>query len=603
MTQLLVVLEEWTQLLEKGEAIDAIYLDFRKAFDAVPHQRLLCKLGSYGVKGDLYNWVKDFLASRKQRVVLNGTSSSWTPVRSGIPQGSVLGPVLFVVYINDLPEAVSSTVRIFADDSKLYQGVKDNEGRVNLQKDLEALRDWSASWQLPFNVGKCKVLHMGNNNNRQIYTLGDQVLEETTAEKDLGVTVDNHLKFHTHTAQAKNKGNQMLGLIKKSFANLDEQTLPILFKTMTCKRGGGIMAHEQTPTESETAEQFALRLTTTVSSGFVTLAVAMGMRTGLFAQLSRLDGPRTSVQIAQAANMKERYVREWLAILVTARIVKYDRQQRTYLLPPHRRAVLQPGGKSVAKVPEFMRLLAGVVGDVADCFRQDGPEGVPYSAYSEFPDWQADLRKGEHETNLVANFLPTIPGLEERLETGIRMHDAACGRGIPTLLLAQHFPNSTFVGTDIDRDSVQWAAAESDRRGLANATFQVQDLAKLPADWSDSFDYVLVWAAVHDQADPERALLEIFGRTVKPGGLFSMVDVRGHTELADNMDNPAAPMMYGASLLHCVPVSLYFGGRGLGCMWGQELAVSMLKEAGFANIRVLDVPKIHGKLHFLCNKP
>ncbi|CAH1277366.1 Hypp9585 [Branchiostoma lanceolatum] len=232
MTQLLVVLEEWTQLLEKGEAIDAIYLDFRKAFDAVPHQRLLCKLGSYGVKGDLYNWVKDFLASRKQRVVLNGTSSSWTPVRSGIPQGSVLGPVLFVVYINDLPEAVSSTVRIFADDSKLYQGVKDNKGRVNLQKDLEALRDWSASWQLPFNVGKCKVLHMGNNNNRQIYTLGDQVLEETTAEKDLGVTVDNHLKFHTHTAQAKNKGNQMLGLIKKSFANLDEQTLPILFKTM-----------------------------------------------------------------------------------------------------------------------------------------------------------------------------------------------------------------------------------------------------------------------------------------------------------------------------------------------------------------------------------
>ncbi|XP_078616951.1 S-adenosylmethionine-dependent methyltransferase Rv2258c-like [Branchiostoma floridae x Branchiostoma japonicum] len=361
------------------------------------------------------------------------------------------------------------------------------------------------------------------------------------------------------------------------------------------------MAQEKTSTE--TAEQFALRMTQTVSSGFVTLAVAMGMRTGLFTQLSRLDGPRTSVQIAQAAGMKERYVREWLAILVTARIVEYDRQQRTYFLPPHRRAVLQPGaGKHIAKVPEFMRLLAGVAADVADCFSLDGPQGVPYSAYPEFPEWQADLRREEHETNLVPNFLPTITGLEERLKTGIRVHDVACGRGIPTLILAQHFPNSSFVGTDIDRDSIQWAAAESNRRGLANATFQVQDLAKLPADWSDSFDYVLVWVAVHDLANPEGGLKEIF-RTVKPGGLVSVVDTRSHTELADNLDNPAAPMMYGASLLYCMPVSLHFGGKGLGCMWGQELAVSMLQEAGFANIRVMEVPNIKSKLHFLCNKP
>eukprot|EP00058_Branchiostoma_floridae_P028438 XP_002613929.1 hypothetical protein BRAFLDRAFT_98492 [Branchiostoma floridae] len=324
------------------------------------------------------------------------------------------------------------------------------------------------------------------------------------------------------------------------------------------------MAQEKT--SAETADQFALRMTQTVSSGFVTLAVAMGMRTGLFAQLSRLDGPRTSVQIAQAAGMKERYVREWLAVLVTARIVEYDRQQRTYFLPPHRRVVLQPGaGKHIAKAPELLRLLAGAAADVADCFSQDGPQG-------------------------------------QYKRTGIRVHDVACGRGIPTLILAQHFPNSSFVGTDIDRDSIQWAAAESNRRGLANATFQVQDLAKLPADWSDSFDYVLVWVAVHDLANPEGGLKEIF-RTVKPGGLVSVVDTRSHTELADNLDNPAAPMMYGASLLYCMPVSLHFGGKGLGCMWGQELAVSMLQEAGFANIRVMEVPNIKSKLHFLCNKP
>ncbi|XP_078604546.1 S-adenosylmethionine-dependent methyltransferase Rv2258c-like isoform X2 [Branchiostoma floridae x Branchiostoma japonicum] len=361
------------------------------------------------------------------------------------------------------------------------------------------------------------------------------------------------------------------------------------------------MADDQST--AETTEQFALRLTTTVSSGFVTLAVAMGVRTGLFVKLGEQDGPRTSAQIAEAAGMKERYVREWLAIMVTARIVEYDKEQRTYFLPPHRRAVLQPhAGKNVAHMPEFMRLLAGVATDVTDCFKLDGPEGVPYSAYHGLQAWLANMRKQEMENNLVDYFVPTIPGLKERLESGIRVHDAGCGRGIPTLILAQHFPNSTFVATDLDSEPVQWAAAESNRLGLVNTTFQVQDLVKLPADWSDSFDYVLAWDAIHDQADPEGVLREIY-RTLKPKGLFSMVDMRGHTELAENLDNPAAPMLYGASLLHCMPVSLYFGGRGLGNMWGQELAVSMLQEAQFTNILVLDVPNIHANLHFLCQKP
>ncbi|XP_066302630.1 S-adenosylmethionine-dependent methyltransferase Rv2258c-like [Branchiostoma lanceolatum] len=289
--------------------------------------------------------------------------------------------------------------------------------------------------------------------------------------------------------------------------------------------------------------------------------------------------------------------------MATARVVEYSKEQRTYYLPPHRRAVLHPhAGEKVVHMPEFMRLLAGLVTNVADCFRQEGPEGVPYSAYTGFQDWQLELRTWEFNTDLVANFVPTVTGLKERLESGIRVNDAACGRGIPTLFLAQHFPNSKFVGTDIDLESVQWAAKESKERGLVNATFQVQDLAKLPADWSDSFDYVLVWDAVHDLADPEGALREIF-RTVKPGGQFSMVDIRGHAELADNIDNLAATMMYGVSLLHCTPVSLCFGGRGLGVMWGQELAVSMLQEAKFTNIRVLDVPNIPGNLHFLCDKP
>eukprot|EP00058_Branchiostoma_floridae_P025417 XP_002610907.1 hypothetical protein BRAFLDRAFT_91503 [Branchiostoma floridae] len=319
------------------------------------------------------------------------------------------------------------------------------------------------------------------------------------------------------------------------------------------------MADGQTTTE--TAEEFALRMSTTVSSGYVTLAMSIGVRTGLFIHLSGLDGPRTAVQIAEATNLKERYVREWLAIMVTARIVDYDKEEKTCFLPPHRHNVLLPdaGRGSLGNMSEFMRQLAMVTGDVAECFKADGPK-----------------------------------------ELGIRVHEAACGRGIMTLILAQHFPNSTFIGTDICEESIQWAEEESKKRDLANVTFQVQDLAKMPVEWSDSFDYVIVWDVIHDLEFPDLALREA-RRMVKPGGRFSMVDVKGHAELADNMDNPAGPALYGFSLLYCMTVSLCLGGKGLGAMWGQESAVQMLQEVGF-DPQVLEVPDSEAEVHFLCVK-
>ncbi|KAI8480560.1 hypothetical protein Bbelb_416830 [Branchiostoma belcheri] len=232
MTQLLVVMEEWTRLLQEGKPLDVVYLDFRKAFDTVPHVRLLRKLERYGVGGNIRNWVEDFLRLRKQRVVVNGQFSSWREVKSGIPQGSVLGPILFVIYINDLPEAVASGIKIFADDSKLYKTVHDKTGEDALQQDLNTVGEWSQAWQLLFNVTKCKVLHLGRTNQKNSYSLGGQTIEETVEEKDLGVTIDNQLSFHSHTAKAANKGNQVLGLIKRTFYNLDKDTVPTLFKTM-----------------------------------------------------------------------------------------------------------------------------------------------------------------------------------------------------------------------------------------------------------------------------------------------------------------------------------------------------------------------------------
>ena len=136
MTQLITCLDKWTELLESGEPVDVIYLDFQKAFDSVPHQRLLVKLEAYGITGQLKQWLADFLIGRRQRVVIGQDSSDWTSVKSGIPQGSVLGPVLFVIFINDLPDALSSASKIFADDTKLYRTVKEPRDNKLLQQDL-----------------------------------------------------------------------------------------------------------------------------------------------------------------------------------------------------------------------------------------------------------------------------------------------------------------------------------------------------------------------------------------------------------------------------------------------------------------------------------
>ena len=232
MTQLLITLELWSELLDGGDPVDVIYLDFRKAFDTVPHRRLLKKLEAYGIKGGLLTWIENFLSGRKQRVVVNGKLSSWADILSGIPQGSVLGPILFVIFINDLPDEVLCTAKIFADDAKLFRGIRSPEDRMLLQDDLNRLVEWSQRWQMGFNESKCKVLHLGSSNPGYEYSMKNTSLESITDEKDLGVTIDQDLKFHLHVSKAVNKASRMLRLVRATFTCLDETTLPKLFTTM-----------------------------------------------------------------------------------------------------------------------------------------------------------------------------------------------------------------------------------------------------------------------------------------------------------------------------------------------------------------------------------
>mgnify|MGYP003507204238 CR=1 FL=1 len=139
---------------------------FRKAFDTVPHERLVLKLEAYGITGRISGWVKSFLSDRSQRVRVNDDFSGNTAVKSGIPQGSILGPILFTIFINDLPKDIDVYCKLFADDTKVLEGA---DRKDSIQRDLDKLQEWSELWQLLFNVDKCKVLHMGKNNPNNVY--------------------------------------------------------------------------------------------------------------------------------------------------------------------------------------------------------------------------------------------------------------------------------------------------------------------------------------------------------------------------------------------------------------------------------------------------
>ena len=166
LTNLLCFFEEITKWVDEGSPVDVIYLDFQKAFDKVPHQRLIIKLKSHGMGNSIINWIEQWLKDRRQRVVVDGEVSSWKPVLSGVPQGSVLGPILFLIYINDLEEGVTGNILKFADDTKLFRKVKEIGDKQKLQDDIDKLVKWSEKWQMLFNFGKCKCLHTGSGNGR-----------------------------------------------------------------------------------------------------------------------------------------------------------------------------------------------------------------------------------------------------------------------------------------------------------------------------------------------------------------------------------------------------------------------------------------------------
>ena len=232
VTQLLNYLDICAEVVANGGIVDSIYFDFSKAFNTVPHNRLSVKMKAYGIDGKLLTWIESFLTGREQMVKVNGELSSSKPVISGIPQGSVLGPLLFVMYINDLPDTVQSNVLLFADDTKIFKQVSSIDDSVALQNDIDALNRWSDKWLLKFNTDKCHVLTLGKfekiTHTHRYTQYGDE-LDHVFEEKDLGVIIDMELTFEEHIATKVKKANGIMGLIRRTFSFLDGETFKKLY--------------------------------------------------------------------------------------------------------------------------------------------------------------------------------------------------------------------------------------------------------------------------------------------------------------------------------------------------------------------------------------
>jgi hypothetical protein len=217
-TQLIEFVADIANVTQKGAQTDIMIMDFSKAFDKVGHVKLVQKLHHYGIQGKTNRWIESFLTQRKQTVVLEGERSYEANVISGVPQGSVLGPSLFLFYINDIPDLITSRVRLFADDTVMYLAIRSTRDAETLQSDLQKLGEWERKWQMEFHPGKCQVLSITR--NRQVikydYTLHGKKLEHVSTAKYLGVTLSHDLRWNQHITNITNKANRTLGFLRRN---------------------------------------------------------------------------------------------------------------------------------------------------------------------------------------------------------------------------------------------------------------------------------------------------------------------------------------------------------------------------------------------------
>jgi len=334
------------------------------------------------------------------------------------------------------------------------------------------------------------------------------------------------------------------------------------------------------------AAAFGGTMVAMINHAGLALMTSIGHRTGLFDVMSRLPAS-TSKRIADEAGLSERYVREWLGSMVTGGVVDYSPEAGAYRLPSEHAAWLtrEASPTNLAASMQFVSVLGRVEDDVVEAFRHG--RGVPYNAYHRFHEVMAEESEQTVVAALSEHILPLAPGLAERLASGIDVLDVGCGSGRAMNELASKFPRSRFTGFDLAEQAVTAARDEAKRRGLENVRFEECDAAAMSA--MGDYDLITAFDAIHDQARPD-AVLRNINRALRRSGTFLMQDISGSSHVHEDVAHPLGPFLYAISCMHCMSVSLAAGGPGLGAMWGKELALKMLKDAGFGRVAVESLP-------------
>ena len=331
------------------------------------------------------------------------------------------------------------------------------------------------------------------------------------------------------------------------------------------------------------AEAFTEQLLKTLNYGSLCLMVSIGHRTGIFDAMRELSSS-TSEQIAKKTGLNERYVREWLGAMVMAGVVEVDPTSTRYVLPDEHAAFLTraAGADNMAVFTQYIAMMGAVEDEIVECFRKGG--GVPYEKFQRFHAVMAEDSGQSVLSSLESDVLPLVPGLTEKLERGIRVLDVGCGSGLIMNRLAEHYPNSSFVGIDFSEEAIQTARDHVIRKKLGNIDFFVRDLSNFDEYARPGvFDLITAFDAIHDQARPFNVLKGI-QHALKPSGVFLMQDIRGSSYVYHNVGHPLGTFLYAISTMHCMTVSLAQGGEGLGAMWGEEKAREYLGQAGFTSI-------------------
>ncbi|PAV78196.1 hypothetical protein WR25_25724 [Diploscapter pachys] len=347
------------------------------------------------------------------------------------------------------------------------------------------------------------------------------------------------------------------------------------------------------PNNSNQLESLQQRLGNIAKHQLISYCMALGDQLGLFDALAAIgseEHPAKPKEVADKADCKERYVKEWLGMMACADVIEVTEDEKFFIKPENKEVVIA----SAAQMSMIMSVTEPYK-KLVDVYKKNGPLGLPYSDFTTFYNKLSKVHEPFDKIHLIRDVIPLI-AVQERLEAGgLRILDVGCGNGSHMSLMAEKYPKCQFIGIDIAEAAIQEAKSrrnESTGAAFDNLEFQVMDASQMNSSWIDSFDLVLIFDACHDQMRPDLCLREIH-RVLKSDGRFAMLEIKGTSSIYKDkqMFGQAAITPYSLSVLHCLPIaSNSEDALGLGTAWGQVRAESMLREAGFSKVDIVETP-------------